>query len=160
MTTYNFLLFSSSLAWVIATPGNGSLISWATESIFSDWASESAERLQYAAVSCLLLGFPTFILVVSLLLFSNKCTAKIALKFSDKQKQTKDPDVAIDVCMDNKDPEKDGDFHEPENDQIEMVDQDQDHQFEVNESTGEIQEEIWFPRTVDDFDANKAFWNS
>ena len=127
MTAYNFLLFSSSLAWVIATPGNGSLTSWATESIFSEWASDSAERLQYAAFSCLLLGFPTFILVVSLLLFSNKCTAKIALKFSDEQKQTQDPCAAIDVCMDNKDPEKDGDCHESENDQIEMVHQDLDH---------------------------------
>lgn len=89
MTVFIFLLFSSSLAWVIATPEKGSLVNWAkesTEGIYKDWASASVARLQTSSIACLLVGFPTSLFVICLLLFQNKFVEKVV----DDYKQEED----------------------------------------------------------------------
>ena len=89
MTVFNFLLFSTSLAWVISTPEEGSLVNWAKESsegIYKDWASESAARLQISSIACLLVGCPTSLFVICLLLFQNKFVKKVV----DDYKQEED----------------------------------------------------------------------
>ena len=88
MTVFNFLLFSSSLAWVISTPEEGSLVNWAKESsegIYKDWASESAARLQTSSIACLLVGCPTSLFVICLLLFQNKFVKTVVNDYKEEE---------------------------------------------------------------------------
>ena len=97
MTVFNFVLFSSSLAWVVVTPEKGSLVNWAKEGIFKDWASESAARLQTFSIFCLLVGFPTSLFIICLHLFQNKFVKKVVDEykheedFGDQLQKEKEP---------------------------------------------------------------------
>ena len=122
MTVFNFLLFSSFLAWVIASPERFSILVAEEQSkIYKHWASEQARRLQTCSIACLLVGFPTSLLTICFLLFQDKFVKKVV----DKQEE----DVG-DQLQKEKDPEnKECDVKTEENNvQIEMEDDiEEDH---------------------------------
>ena len=140
ITVFNFLLFSSSLAWVIAAPEEGSLINWtkeASEGIYKEWASESVARLHTSSISCLIIGCPTSLLVICLLIFQNKFVENVVFTYSDKYKQEEDISDQLHTAKD-KDPANKGCDMKAEvnNVLIEEDDSDPGHKIE-----GEVVEE-------------------
>ena len=137
MTVFNFLLFSSFLAWVIASPETFSILraEEQTHQFYKDWASEQARRLQTCSISCLLVGFPTSLLTICFLLFQDKFVKKVV----DKQEE----DVG-DQLHKEKDPaNKECDVKTEENDvQIEMEDDIQFDHSDLREVDEEEEEKV------------------
>ena len=91
MTTFVFLLYSSSLAWHIANPEELTKINRNRKSdlTFQEWRSETTDRLQVTAACFLGLGLFTFILVICFILFQDKLVTTALSKFSLKNSEDK-----------------------------------------------------------------------
>ena len=106
MTSFIFLLLSSFLAWIIKNPDPDwtSRIDTGSEAdfnLYKKWATETSARLQITGITCLVIGWVTFPLIVCQVFYQKEYVANIVSNHLAKGKEEnlteeKDPFGAAD----------------------------------------------------------------
>ena len=106
MTSFIFLLLSSFLAWIIKNPDPDwtSRIDTGSEAdfnLYKKWATETSVRLQITGITCLVIGWVTFPLIVCQVFYQKEYVANIVSNHLAKGKEEnlteeKDPFGAAD----------------------------------------------------------------
>ena len=83
MTLFIFLLYGTSIAFVIANPEpqNTPWIEDRNNTDYNTWMSETGERLWVATVSFQVVGVFAFFLTILIILFEDNLVAKVVSKF-------------------------------------------------------------------------------
>ena len=99
MTTFIFLLYSSSVACHVANPEDLSKIFVSvnkSDPTFLEWRSETADQLQTASACLLQLGLFTFVLAICFTLYQDRLVTTILSKFPRKTSQ-EDNSTGLDI---------------------------------------------------------------
>ena len=101
MTTFLFLLYSSSLVWHVANPEQLTEIPShvsvnKSDPTFLEWRSETADQLQTASACLLQLGLFTFVFAICFTLYQDRLVTTILSKFPLKTSQ-EDNSTGLDI---------------------------------------------------------------